>query len=185
MRPEIRDLAVKSSLVALSAILPVALVLALPSITHWQPIFPEIFEPAGERTAAASLLGNLSVSLSSISIATIVGAGVILRDRKPGPGTYHAVVLSSIIVVSCLISVYSGYRFQIALADQLNIYRLDMARIGDRLEWQAMATLIAASCLISVAVETFLLSAPSRPAPAEKRRPKRLTRRRSSRRAAP
>lgn len=153
-----------------SALLPLAVVLFLPAIAGWGRVLPEVFEPKGDATSVAELLGNLSLSLSSIAIATVIGAGIILRERAGTAGRGWPLALSTVIVGACFVAVYSGYRFQMALAEQLSVYQLEMDRVGDRLEWQAASVLACACFLISLAVDTFVLNRPRPEAPEKPRR---------------
>jgi hypothetical protein len=130
-----------------------------------------MFEPGGDPSAVTELLGNLSLSLSSIALACVIGAAVILKERSAGKKRFYPVAFSIVTVGACLVAVYAGFRFQIALAEQISLYQLNMELIQDRLETQAAAALAGASSTIALAVESFVLP----PAPAQAQKPKQPT----------
>lgn len=150
---------------------PVGFVWTMPLWLKWQAVLPPVFEPSGDPTAVVELLGNLSLSLSSIAIASVVGAAVILKDRGAAQARFYPIILSAIAVAMCLLAVFAGFRFQLALAEQISLYRLDMERIQDRLECQAVATLLCSSSIITLAVDSFILNIPPRSASRTKAKP--------------
>jgi hypothetical protein len=151
---------VRATAVLGSALLPLLVVLLLPAFAGWSSVLPEIFEPKGDPASVAELLGNLSLSLSSIAIASVVGAGILLRERAANTERAWPLSLSGVIVAAGIIAVYSGYRFQVGVAEQLSVYQLEMERVGNRLEWQASAVLACTCFLIALAVDTFVFGQP-------------------------
>lgn len=136
---------------------------------------PDAFIPQGASEAAAEVLGNLALSLSSLAVAMLVGSAVVTREVASQPRAPWRTIVLTLQVATVVVAVYCGYRFQLAMAEQLASYRLELDRIADRLEVQASAVLVGASCLMCLAVDRVMPAAATRAAGARPRaRPRKV-----------
>lgn len=164
----------RALVVIAAAALPVATVLAAQFVPFGAAL-PEAFIPQVASEAAAEVLANLALSLSSLAVAMLVGSAVVARDHAAQRPAHWRTVVLTLQVATVVVAVYCGYRFQLAMAEQLASYRLDLDRISDRLEIQASAVLAGASCLMCLAVDRVMPAAASGPGPVPPRsRPRKV-----------
>jgi hypothetical protein len=124
---------------------PLAVVLLTPVLAGWGSVLPGLFVPGkGDAGASASVLASLTAQLASLALAAIVASVVLVREPR---ATQGQVWLAGIVLAAGASSIYAGYRFQIGLAEQLAVYRLDLDLLHDRLDWQGLTLLIAISAL--------------------------------------
>lgn len=146
----------RALVVIAAAALPTATVLAAQVFLPFRHALPDAFSPQGSSDAAAQVLANLALSLSSLAIAMLVGAAVVAREHATQSFARWRTIVLTVQVTAAVVAVYCGYRFQLSVAEQLGSYRLDLDRIADRLEAQASAVLVGASCLLCLAVDRVI-----------------------------
>lgn len=129
---------------AAAALMPLGVVLLTPWLAGWQSVLPGLYVPGGDAGASGSVLTSLTGQLSSLAVAVIVAAVVIVREPNASRGQQW---LAGLVVAAAGSSLYAGYRFQLGLAEQLAVYRLNLDRLHDRLDWQGLMLLIAVSAL--------------------------------------
>ena len=135
--------------------LPIVVVLLMPGLAGWGPAIHLPVEPAKETSLAPEILAELSSDMNAIALAVIVGASVLLRERRGSSLSRDFWAGALLVVVTAVASCYAGFRFRFAVAEQILIVPLDLDMIGDRLAAQGALLLISISGLFYLALLTF------------------------------
>lgn len=171
--PNLQTSYLRYGLMIACSLLPIFIVLILPVIAQWQDAVPLLAGPGHEESVAPEILAELSSDMTSIAIAVIIGAAVLLREWRDRYASKQLWIVTTAAVSFAAASCYAGVRFRFAIAEQILITPLDLDVIGDRLAAQGALLLAAFSGLIYMALLSFL-----RPAPAPSSPPPKQTRKR-------
>lgn len=135
---------------------PLLLVISLPSLLGWGNVV-ELPAPVFEETSVApELLDNLASDLIGMAIAILAGCIFLIRDWRDERIPADLVVIASLAMICAVASVYSGYRFRFALAEQIVISPLNLDLIGDRLAAQGLFLILAVCGLLYLTLSSLV-----------------------------
>ena len=138
----------RSGLMIGAALVPILIVLVLPIAARWGDVVPLVSELEQEQSVAPEILSDLSSDMTSIALAIIVGAAVLLREWRNRRAPKRMWIACILVIMFAAASCYAGIRFRFAVAEQILFIRLNLDLISDRLTAQGAFLLIAFSPLV-------------------------------------